>query len=496
MELEFLDQELVSNKAQMSIPNLTGRVDPVVEATIRDLYQKFNTQASSTTAALTAIPKPLSIGDVLAAIGPGSKNSLNVTGLVGLLSQPQNAKVSNNSTTPTPGTPQAQNGTLFLLNGQLFYYLNGQGVAVESVAVVLYDTHANRLANYPAGNYVAGTLFYETDRQVIYVDTGTVWLYAVGIEYNSLASRPGDLGTNDVGFLFVASDYSDTVSYRWSGTAWLWFQGVYYAVTASRPSGLGTNDAGFQFIDTTLKIFEFWNGSTWVTIGSSKIFSPNFRAFSGSTDTLLITDFTVESTNSGAATETLLDATTCLDQTFCIKNSVTSTNNLSVSPIVGQTIDGGSLILQPQESVIIQSDGSNWVILAYYRLSLTGLVLQGESNGIQLNLTTSYQNVAGAAVTLNRTGTWLVQGVLDYEGASTAGAATGQLLVAGSPFSPTMPVVVGNLTSQVSTQVWVVVAASSSVALQLQAKSNTGPGTAFANNAVGWSSLTATWIHA
>jgi hypothetical protein len=474
------------------IPNLSGRVDPITEATIRELRMQLDAQGRATTTAIAGLPKPLSIQDIAGALGPGGKNSLNVTGLVGLLAQPQNAKVTNVTTAPTSG-PLAQNGTLFTINGQLFYYLNGQSIPVSSLAIVLYDTHANRLANYPAGNYVAGTLFFETDREVLYIDNGTNWIYGVGIDYDTLAHRPGDLGINDVGFLFVASDYNSTVTYRWSGSTWLYFQGVYAAATGSRPTLIST-DVGFLFIDTALKLLEYWTGTVWLNLGSSTTFTPSFRAFSGTSDTLLNTDFTVESTNSGTSTETLLDATTCTNQVFCLKNSVTSTNTLTITPFGGQTIDGGTLILNPQESVIIQSNGINWIILSYYKLILSGIAFQGAGNGVQLTLTTSYQNVAGASLTLNRTGLWKITAILDVQTGATPGAAIGQLLIAGSPVTPLMaPINTGATTLAVGVQTWLYTSGSSSVACQLQAKIFTG--TVFVNNGAGYSSLTAEWIH-
>ena len=88
----------------------------------------------------------------------------------------------------------------------------------QAQAVVLEDTHANRLTNYTSGQQV-GAGFYETDRTVIYVaDSTLTWKYAAGAYLAVVASLPGDLGTNDTGFLFYATDQSQT--YRWTGAAW------------------------------------------------------------------------------------------------------------------------------------------------------------------------------------------------------------------------------------------------------------------------------------
>jgi len=89
-------------------------------------------------------------------------------------------------------------------------------------ATVIEDTHANRLAHYPATTYAVGTLFFETDREVMYsvnlVGGVNAWVYMLGIMTNVFANRPTDLGTNDVNFLFLATDVGTL--YQWTGSAW------------------------------------------------------------------------------------------------------------------------------------------------------------------------------------------------------------------------------------------------------------------------------------
>lgn len=67
-----------------------------------------------------------------------------------------------------------------------------------------------------------GAVFVETDRSAIYesrfVNKAQAWVFVLGRMQGLLASRPTDLGTNDAGFLFVATDALD---YRWSGSAWV-----------------------------------------------------------------------------------------------------------------------------------------------------------------------------------------------------------------------------------------------------------------------------------
>lgn len=81
----------------------------------------------------------------------------------------------------------------------------------------LADTHANR-PNYTNSAYPVGAIFVETDRLAVYRNSGTAWVYAAGIYTAAAASRPADLGTNDAGFVFLASD--SLVFEWWDGTAW------------------------------------------------------------------------------------------------------------------------------------------------------------------------------------------------------------------------------------------------------------------------------------
>jgi hypothetical protein len=77
-------------------------------------------------------------------------------------------------------------------------------------------THAQRIGLPVPDN---GTIFVETDRNdVAYQVQGGVWRYVLGEMFGVLSGRPTDLGANDEGFLYSASNALD---YRWSGTAWV-----------------------------------------------------------------------------------------------------------------------------------------------------------------------------------------------------------------------------------------------------------------------------------
>jgi hypothetical protein len=90
---------------------------------------------------------------------------------------------------------------------------------VPMIGVVAVDTHANRLAKYPATDFPTASHFLESDRGVLYRNTGSAWVYESGIMRTAtIADKPTALGTNDTGFLWFTADYKHT--WRWLGSAW------------------------------------------------------------------------------------------------------------------------------------------------------------------------------------------------------------------------------------------------------------------------------------
>ena len=104
-----------------------------------------------------------------------------------------------------------------------FLQFNNLVNAQNTQSQVYAGTHAQRLANYPASNYSDGSLFYETDRQVFYVDVHSVWTYASGIMQNVQDKLPADLAAPDTGFLFGVTDYAHLLT--WTGLGWNWGPG-------------------------------------------------------------------------------------------------------------------------------------------------------------------------------------------------------------------------------------------------------------------------------
>jgi len=184
-------------------------------------------------------------------------------------------------------------------------------------AIQFTGTHSQRKQRFQAATYPVGTLFFETDRTVLYTvlkpGSTNQWYYETGIMSAAFANRPADLGTPDAGFLFYATDQS--ITYRWTGAAWVikgevgtifadthaakagytpadypvnseYFEtdrtslyrntgaawvfmvGLMRAAFASRPSDLGTSDAGFQFYATDTFTLYYWTGSAWVAVPS------------------------------------------------------------------------------------------------------------------------------------------------------------------------------------------------------------------------------------
>jgi hypothetical protein len=108
--------------------------------------------------------------------------------------------------------------------------------------LVDYGTHAERTATAPA-SVPNGTFWSETDRgNVIYqarvppAVQNAAWVYIIGTYSDVAANRPTDLGANDQGFTFYATDTK--VSSTWNGTAW-------------SAGGGGGGTANFQFTVST-----------------------------------------------------------------------------------------------------------------------------------------------------------------------------------------------------------------------------------------------------
>lgn len=161
----------------------------------------------------------------LQATGP---TPLNVTGLVGLLSQPQKAYVPFVDTLPDVlHDPMSQDGALVAWN-QVVYWFDGRiepgrWRPLGAVGIFLSGTHAQRLAT-AASDLPLDVVFWETDRTVLYKNEGvygaSAWRYIMGTMWGGVI--PTDLGANDVGFLYhiPVPSSANGRTLRWNGVRW------------------------------------------------------------------------------------------------------------------------------------------------------------------------------------------------------------------------------------------------------------------------------------
>ena len=94
------------------------------------------------------------------------------------------------------------------------------GTAWVQVNWVMYGTHAARLALAPA-SIIDGILYVETDRgNALYQIQAGTWMLITGVMWGTLTpdQRPTDLGVDDAGFEFWATDAP--TRYIWNSSAW------------------------------------------------------------------------------------------------------------------------------------------------------------------------------------------------------------------------------------------------------------------------------------
>lgn len=95
--------------------------------------------------------------------------------------------------------------------------------AQAAVPQFLTGTHFNRINNRPASKLPAGTLYFETDRGVWYINNGGTWQYFAGVMQVTQANLPTDLGASDNGFLAEVTDFAHLLA--WNGSGWQWGPG-------------------------------------------------------------------------------------------------------------------------------------------------------------------------------------------------------------------------------------------------------------------------------
>lgn len=159
----------------------------------------------------------------------------------------------------------------------------------------LVDTHANRLSDYNAEEYSAGSVFYESDRGAYYIVgpnaatklTGAVTNVATSIAVASATNiAPMSLLAIEAEIVRVdaVAGLTLTVTRGIAGTvaaahaagatvrrkpAWRYFHGTMRDTFANAPADLATDDVGFLFFVTTgtagVEYYHLarWTGSAW-----------------------------------------------------------------------------------------------------------------------------------------------------------------------------------------------------------------------------------------
>lgn len=104
------------------------------------------------------------------------------------------------------------------------YFALTVGPILQKVAQPQTGTHSARLTKPARIQSSAqlvpnGSPWYESDRGVWYAALNGVWRFLSGTMFAVAAQLPNDLGVNDAGFQFYATD--SNVFSLWTGSAWV-----------------------------------------------------------------------------------------------------------------------------------------------------------------------------------------------------------------------------------------------------------------------------------
>jgi hypothetical protein len=134
------------------------------------------------------------------------------------------------------------------------------GTATSSVKV-LQGTHTTRVTATPASGQALGTIYWETDRDYLYI-VGTsggssAWFFVAGISFGTLASKWTGLVNTDAGALYYTTD--KLTWWQWNGTAWVDLSDVINAVTGftinngAAAAGHYLRGNGTRYVDGTIQ---------------------------------------------------------------------------------------------------------------------------------------------------------------------------------------------------------------------------------------------------
>lgn len=313
--------------------------------------------------------------------------------------------------------------------------------------MITFGVHADRPV---ADGMPDGAIYVESDRSgVVYQNQGGEWHYLAGTMWGTLSpdQRPADLGVNDAGFDFRSTDPPPR-EYIWSGTAWAdatpfldptTTKGDLIARGAAAPAtrlGVGTNGQVLT-ADSAQAL-----GVKWGTPASAGMADP---------------------------TTTLGD--------LIVRGAAAPATRLGVGA------NGSALIADSSQAL-----GVRWGAAASIQIA---------NASASLTLTTSFQDVAGATLTLPKTGTYLLHAVFDFvgQGAGDSGANfLGQLVANGSAQTgfATFRAEFAAAARGTVTQQWMYTAGTINQVVQLQANKGSGTGTSIA--AATHTRISALWV--
>lgn len=254
------------------IPNLSGRIDPIVEQAIRYLYNAIYHLRDTgdispaakqviTTIAAGATPTAAVVAHIATQLSAGGSSPINVTGLPGVLPTPQTSSGPPTVTAlPAASDPLSFIGSLVIFGGIEYQYRSTPSgnawVRTVSVGASLNGDLATFRTVYPPADYPAGTSIRLTEGPSFIVQTVTGvnhWFYLSGYQADVIANIPtASLVADDVGYTFSATDYVQ--QYQWDGTQFH-FQ-------------TNSGSAYVQFFNGTAPSYGLWgaaNGSNYNT---------------------------------------------------------------------------------------------------------------------------------------------------------------------------------------------------------------------------------------
>ena len=327
----------------------------------------------------------------------------------------------------------------------------------SSVAISIVDTHSNRLLNYPAASYDIGAWFYETDRTSLYqvqsVAGVNQWIWISGQMRAVIAGQPADLGSNDVGFLFYSTNTFYT--YRWDGAAWgivpVYSDSIALARTSSGELTTSYHGAtaGTAVGLTSMRSRGTPTAPVDVQVGDRL----GFMAFRGYRGSAYWPSFFMDSYVDSLPTASTVSATTYLYTTNAAGSAAARwslTGYGSIIPFATGTYDIGSSSLRVRDTY---SQGID--LSSSFKLSpgaTAGYVLTSDASGVgtwqaaagstirykiarassTVTLTTSYSDVTGCSLSLDRDGVWEVIGVFAGFKTMNDSRVEGRLLNDGS----------------------------------------------------------------